>query len=102
MIDSKTREKINKKFRQLNQKFNPGLDWRETLIGEEDDLKLFLFTRPDMNDLQEYLQNKIVDWSFAQESLEKKDVRWKLASKRITVFELLIGFTDSLVADEKA
>lgn len=95
-IDRDLRIKINKKFHSLNQKFNPKLEWRDTILSEEEDLMLFLLTRPTINDLQEFLQEKIVNWTMAQGTLEKTDERYKLANKRITCYEMLIGFTDQL------
>lgn len=100
LIDGAMRSKINQKFHKLNQNFNPGLDWQNTVLQEEEDLLLFLLTRPSLNDLQEFLQEKIVDWTIASETLKKSDLRYKLAKKRIKVFGLLIEFSDTFKGEK--
>lgn len=100
-INSALRKNINKKFHQLHKKFGLGFEWAATAESEEGELTLFLLTGPTMNEVQEYLQNKINDWTIALDSLVLGDSRKAPAQKQITVYELLIGYTDQLIEKEK-
>lgn len=95
-LSSNQRSQVNRKFRKLNDSYALHSLWPASIVGEEEDLKLFLLTSPDLNDLQEFLQDKINDWVIAKESLKKGDSNVKVVDKLLAVYDLLIGFTDRL------
>ena len=96
VLNARQRKRLNEKFHSLILGYGLYDLWASTIIGDEEDLKIFLLTLASLNDLQEFLQEKIDNWILAKASLEKDDPNGHVIDKLLTVYDLFLGFTDRI------
>lgn len=66
--------------------------WPNTIADEQNELDTLLLSQPTVNDVIEYLDNKIIDWKIAIETIHEASTSYRAARSLIDCYETLIAY----------
>lgn len=90
LVSKSQRKETIEKFKNAIEQYSIGRSMSITCSEEIEELEMFLLTGCDVNDLIEYVDNKVLAWALSRDTFEKGEPRYRFSSNMMDAYKVLL------------